>query len=343
MDDQWGPQVVVADAGGDPRSLGHLVSPYCLLGLAADGLFAEDGFTGRSRRFDHRNVQHVGSGHPHRVDVVCAHRIFPVLHRPLEPEVLDRAGTPRLLGVRADNQPGIDRPLRKQRGNAQHRSAVRLAHPAETENSNANVLLHGRDHLFLHSSGCRCHRQPRILFHSGPRFPDPVLVWVVAESHRAVLPRTGQDIQEIHRVLGVRNGRSVVALGHQIRVLVGDAQCLVVAAVHRVEAKEAGTRGISVRAVFTADAEVVDLLVHRHALADAVMAVRRPRRPVASRRDHLAHIDFVSAIERVRGRVVGHLPRGAAGAPDLNRNVVGRAVVDRERLRGPGGDDRDLA
>ena len=191
MDDQGGPQVVVTDASGDSCRLGNLVGPHGLLGLAADGLLAEDSLTRRGRRFDHRNVQHVGSGHPHGVDVVRAYRLFPILHRPLEPEVLDRAGPPRLLGVRADNQPGVDRSLRKQRRNTQHRSAVRLAHPAETENSDANVLFHGCGHLFLHSSGGRRHRQPRILFHSGPRFPDPVLVGVVAEGHRAVLPRTG--------------------------------------------------------------------------------------------------------------------------------------------------------
>ena len=120
MDDQGGPEVVVANTGGDPRCLGHLVGPHSLLGFAADRLLAEDGLASRGRRFDHRNMQHVGSSHPHRVDVVCAHRLFPVLHRPLEPEVLDRAGTPRFLGVRANKQPGINRPLRKQRGNTQH-------------------------------------------------------------------------------------------------------------------------------------------------------------------------------------------------------------------------------
>ena len=51
----------------------------------------------------------------------------------------------------------------------------------------------------------------------------------------------------------------------------------------------------------------------------------------------------MGAVERVRGRVIGHLPRGAAGASDLDRNAVGRSVVHRERLRGSGGDDRDLA
>ena len=77
------------------------------------------------------------------------------------------------------------------------------------------------------------------------------------------------------------------------------------------------------------DLEVVDLLELALAVARLVVLVRRVRRPVAARREHLAG-DQLVGLEAVRRAEVVDLAARLPGAAQLDRHVVGRAVAERQ-------------
>ena len=168
------------------------------------------------------------------------------------------------------------------------------------------------------------------------------MVGVVAEGHRPLLGRSRKDIEEVHRIVRCCRRRSVIALRDEVGIAVLDRHGLVDAAIDRVDVEEPLTLGRAMGRGLCANAEVVDLLIGGGAVADAVVAVWRPARPVATRRDHLAHVDTVRPGEGVGCRDIGHLARCASAPAHLDRHIMGRRVgsgVIRARLCRK---DRDL-
>ena len=78
------------------------------------------------------------------------------------------------------------------------------------------------------------------------------------------------------------------------------------------------------------DLEVVDLLQLRLGLARLVVLVRRVGGPVAAG-VITSQAMILAAVERVRSAEVAHLAAGLAGAAQLDRNLGGRQVAQRQR------------
>ncbi len=89
--------------------------------------------------------------------------------------------------------------------------------------------------------------------------------------------------------------------------------------------------------------EVVDLLQDRFARPLGVVLVRRERRPVPGRGEHLAG-DQPVGLQDVRGAEVADPPRAGPGAAQLDPDLVRLHVPERESLRlGPGAGQREPA
>ncbi|CAB5006426.1 unannotated protein [freshwater metagenome] len=143
MDDERRPQVVVSDAGWHTSCLGEGVGLNRLLRLAADRLLAEDRLARSGRRLDHRQVHHVGGGHPHGIDIIGRCRLAPVISRAGEPEIIGGPVATARIGISAHREHRVEVAVREQRRNPEGRPAVRLAHPPEAENGDTDLLLHG--------------------------------------------------------------------------------------------------------------------------------------------------------------------------------------------------------
>ena len=127
------PAVVVTHTGDHARLPGSALRAHRLLRRAADRLLAEDVLAGRAGRLDQLDVEHVRRRDDHDVDVRVVHDPAPVLRALLEPERPHRVLGARGHGVGADHQPEIELAVLEQRRDAQHRPAVGLAEPAETD------------------------------------------------------------------------------------------------------------------------------------------------------------------------------------------------------------------
>ena len=175
------------------------------------------------------------------------------------------------------------------------------------------------------------HRQPRVDVLVGPGAADPAVRRVVADQPLA-LARTGHHVEVVEVVTGRGHRRAVPAVRDQHDVagadLGADVDRAVRVAVHPLVARPRRTRRRR------GDLEVVDLLQRRLALADLVVLVRRVRRPVAARGEHLAG-DQPVALEGLRRAEVVDLPAGLPGAAQLDRHVLGRAVAERQPPPGP--------
>ncbi len=132
------PAVVVAHAARDARPPRGALGADGLRGRAADRLLAEHVLARGGRGLDQLDVEHVRRGDEHHVDLGIVDHGPPVGGRAGEAE---RAG--RLLAalgqrVAADHELGVERPLGKQRRDAQQRAAVGLAQPAEADDPDAD-------------------------------------------------------------------------------------------------------------------------------------------------------------------------------------------------------------
>ena len=133
------PAVVVTHTGDHARLPGGALRAHRLLRRAADRLLAEHVLAGRAGRLDQLDVEHVRRRDHHDVDVRVVHDPAPVLRALLEPERPHRVLGARRHGVGADHQPGVELAVLEQRRDAQHRTAVGLAQPAEADHRDAEL------------------------------------------------------------------------------------------------------------------------------------------------------------------------------------------------------------
>jgi len=154
-----------------------------------------------------------------------------------------------------------------------------------------------------------------------------VVLGIVAEVHRAVVVRSGQHIQVVHRVAGRRDAGTVITPRHEERVAVehgdigidfevGVGEWPGVGAVHAEAVRRV------VRRAGLADAEVVDLLVVDVAFGRVVVLVRRVRRPVAVGRKHFDTREFVGVVPVTGAHEVVDLASGLTPTAHFDHDVV---------------------
>ena len=109
VQDQRGPQVVVADTASDARRCCRVECCNRMLRFSANRFLAEDSFARRGGCFNHGDVQHVRSGYPDNVDVVRVNGVAPVGYGAFKSEVSDCAIAALLLCVRTNDQHRVKR------------------------------------------------------------------------------------------------------------------------------------------------------------------------------------------------------------------------------------------
>ncbi len=166
---------------------------------------------------------------------------------------------------------------------------------------------------------------------------------VVADLPDPLGVRACHDVEVVEVVAGRGHRRAVPAVGDEDRVARADlgADVDLLARAGAVDPLVAAGTGLACR-VRGVGLEVVDLLQPRLVLARLVVLVRRERRPVAARGDHLDG-DHLVGLERRRGAEVVDLPAGLSRPAELDLHALGGAVAGGQPPVGAGPAEREPA